>query len=310
MRARPFGGRRGQAPRTGPRLLEQAESRGFFPMGQQLGPVPDDPASAGRLIDRAGTVAAYRRPTARRRARPIGQRPGRVRSTSRQEPDPAYPCVRRAGGPDRVRRAPGRHLRHRRAYERATGRRPRPRSRQPLRRVQRVLLADVEREAVQKYVEGPRGGDGGPGAGGGAAATVEGYDCPWPPACPRTARPWKRCREARQRGTAALRRRGLRRRRHSGRLELRAPEPETEPEPLELQEDVRSHAELELERPETGEKRAPPERAHEPRPTRRADLTGEEAAAGVPSSRRQGDGDPRRLREQNGRWKSRARPPG
>ncbi|MCX4707162.1 MobF family relaxase [Streptomyces sp. NBC_01373] len=264
----------------GRELLEQAEAGDLPQWAQQLGPVPDDPAWRERWIDRAGTVAAYRQAHEHDHERdPIGQRPGRGAVDVRQDWDRAY---RALGEPeDRIELVGATDATLRRMveqYERETEWAP-PHVAGQLREVSESL-ADVEREAVQKYIEAREAEMEDLERAEELHATVEGYDS-LAARLSEDREALEKVHEARQAWHGHTEDARAQAQEAQRQLELRAPEPETEPEPLELQEDVQEPTlEPELEQPETGERERLQE-AHERAHADGRTLTGEELQQAV-----------------------------
>ncbi|MER6138313.1 MobF family relaxase [Streptomyces sp. NPDC001815] len=270
----------------GQQLLEQAEAGELPQWAQQLGPVPDDLAWRERWIERAGSVAAYREAHDHEHERdPIGQRPGRGAVDVRQDWDRAY---RAMGEPeDRIELvgasdATLRGLVER--YERETEWAP-PHVAGQLREASESL-ADVEREAVQKYIEAREAEMEDPERGQELHAAVEGYDA-LAAQLSEDREALEKVHEARQAWHGHTEDARAQAQEAQRQLQLRAPEPEPAPEPLELQEDVQEQEqptlEPKLEQPETGEReqlREAHERAHADGRT----LTGEELQQAVRSA--------------------------
>ncbi|MGW4623483.1 MobF family relaxase [Streptomyces sp. NPDC004592] len=267
----------------GRQLLEQAESGELPQWAQQLGPVPDAPEWRERWIENAGTVAAYREAHEHDHERdPIGQRPGRGAVDVRQDWDRAY---RALGEPeDRIELVGATDATLRRMvdrYERETEWAP-PHVADQLREVSESL-ADVEREAVQKLIEAREAED--PARAEELQTAIEGYDA-LADQMAEDREALEKVHEARQAWHEHTEDARAQAQEAQRQLELRAPEPEVEPETLELQEDVQEPTlEPELERPEAGERerlREAHERAHAEGRT----LTGEELQQAVQTAAR------------------------
>lgn len=267
----------------GQQLLEQAEAGELPQWAQQLGPVPDAPEWRERWIERAGSVAAFREAHDHQHDRdPIGQRPGRGAVDVRQDWDRAY---RALGEPeDRIELVGASDATLRgmvERYERETEWAP-PHVAGQLREVSESL-ADVEREAVQKYIEAREAEMEDPERGQELHAAVDGYDA-LAARLSEDREALEKVHEARQAWHGHTEDARVQAQEAQRQLELRAPEPEPAPEPLELQEDVQEQEqptlEPELERPETGERdrlREAHERAHADGRT----LTGEDLQQAV-----------------------------
>ncbi|MFD5234305.1 MobF family relaxase [Streptomyces qaidamensis] len=267
----------------GRELLEQAEAGELPQWAEKLGPVPDAPEWRERWIERAGTVAAYREAHEFEQDRdPIGTRPGRGAVDVRQDWDRAY---RALGEPeDRIELVGATDATLRRMveqYERETEWAP-PHVAGQLREVSESL-SDLQREAVQKYIEACEAED--PARAEELQATVEGYDA-LAARMEEDRKALEKVHEARQLWHEHTEDARAQAQEAQRQLELRAPEPEAVPETLELQEDVQEPTlEPELEQPETGERerlREAHERAHADGPT----LTGEELQQAVQTATR------------------------
>ncbi|WP_406730002.1 MobF family relaxase (plasmid) [Streptomyces sp. GD-15H] len=262
----------------GRELLEQAEAGELPQWAEKLGRVPDAPEWRERWIERAGTVAAYREAHEFEHDRdPIGQRPGRGAVDVRQDWDRAY---RALGEPeDRIELVGATDATLRRMieqYERETEWAP-PHVAGQLREVSESL-SDLQREAVQKYIEAREAED--PARAEELQATVEGYDA-LAARMEEDRKALEKVHEARQAWHEHTEDARTQAQEAQQQLELRAPEPEDAPETLELQEDMQQPTlEPELEQPETGERerlREAHERAHADGRT----LTGEELQQAV-----------------------------
>ncbi|MEJ8662288.1 MobF family relaxase [Streptomyces sp. MS1.AVA.4] len=259
-------------------LLEQAEAGELPQWAEKLGPVPDAPEWRERWIEHAGTVAAYREAHEHEHDRdPIGQRPGRGAVDVRQDWDRAY---RALGEPeDRIELVGATDATLRgmvERYERETEWAP-PHVAGQLREVSESL-ADVEREAVQKYIEAREAED--PERAQELHAAVDGFDA-LAAQLSQDREALEKVHEARQAWHGHTEDARAQAQEAQRQLELRAPEPELEPESLELHEDVQEPTlEPELEQPETGKRerlREAHERAHADGRT----LTGEELQQAV-----------------------------
>ncbi|MFI1291646.1 MobF family relaxase [Streptomyces sp. NPDC020792] len=267
----------------GRELLEQAEAGELPQWAEKLGPVPDAPEWRERWIERAGTVAAYREAHEFEHDRdPIGTRPGRGAVDVRQDWDRAY---RALGEPeDRIELVGATDATLRRMveqYERETEWAP-PHVAGQLREVSESL-SDLQREAVQKYIEAREAED--PARAEELQVTVEGYDA-LAARMEEDREALEKVHEARQAWHEHTEDARAQAQEAQRQLELRAPEPEAVPETLELQEDVQQPAlEQGLEQPETGERerlREAHERAHADGRT----LTGEELQQAVQTATR------------------------
>ncbi|WP_393101431.1 MobF family relaxase [Streptomyces sp. LN325] len=261
----------------GQELLEQAEAGDLPQWAQQLGPVPDDAAWRERWIERAGSVAAYREAHEHEHERdPIGQRPGRGAVDVRQDWDRAY---RALGEPeDRIELVGASDATLRgmvERYERETEWAP-PHVASQLREVSESL-ADVEREAVQKHIEAREAED--PERAQELQAAVEGYES-LATTLSEDREALEQVHEARQAWHGHTEDTRAQAQEAQRQLELRAPEPEAAQETLELQEDVQSTLERELEHPDAGEHERLRE-AHERAHAAGRALTGEELQRAV-----------------------------
>jgi hypothetical protein len=256
-------------PRTPRRTAEPTEAGELPQWAEKLGPVPDAPEWRERWIERAGTLAAYRA---------LG------------EPEDRIELV---GATDATLR------RMVEQYERETEWAP-PHVAGQLREVSESL-SDLQREAVQKYIEAREAED--PARAEELQTTVEGYDA-LAASMEEDRKALEKVHEARQAWHEHTEDSRSQAQDAQRQLELRAPEPEAAPESLELQEDMQEPTlEPELEQPETGERERLRE-AHE-----RAHVDGRGAAAGRPD-RHQGNGDPGRSRADAADGRGGAGPPG
>ncbi|MET7843677.1 MobF family relaxase [Streptomyces sp. NPDC005356] len=263
----------------GREMLEQAEAGEELPQwAQKLGPVPDEPSWRERWIERAGTVAAYREAHEFEYDRdPIGQRPGRGAVDVRQDWDRAYRAI---GEPEEQIDLVGasdaalRGMVER--YERETEWAP-PHVAGQLRTVSESI-DDMRREAVQKFIEAREAEE--PERQQELEQAVEGYD-EMVERLAEEREALEKVHEARQAWHGHTEDARTKAQEAQRQLELREPEPEQQPEPVELQEDVQEpELERELEQPELGESerlREAHERAHADSPT----LTGEEMQQAV-----------------------------